>query len=230
MLKSLKFYKAYASEFAEKGLGKSLNVPIFVNNRTKSLGSFKRRNSIMDERNRTGEHSISLNLKLAQSHDELLDTIKHEVIHWFCYTEKLDFKDGDRDFELLLNQHNVSSTHFGTRGKEQSTFIQEKIINGDMTRQGVKGVKYQNQFTGDVYTLALSNHSYLTQVVGVDALAKAYKVSYEGKNVGYAVKVVTQGWVMLNLKGEMVDKLVYKTRKEAVMPTIFNHEKQGKVS
>lgn len=96
---------------------------------------------IADER-RIYHHAIHLNLSAMNDHADAVDTLKHELCHWYCYVTGRDFRDGDADFEGTLRQFGVCSSEFGDASLERSIFYQDMITGGVLKGNRIEGVKY----------------------------------------------------------------------------------------
>src|SRR5699024_306341 len=92
--------KQFAQDFAKNELGRELDIPVVEFNRMKCSGAFRYSGYILHEKTREGALDIRIKLSEETTEEELKGTIKHEVIHWYCYVSYLDYHDGDKDFEL----------------------------------------------------------------------------------------------------------------------------------
>lgn len=98
----------YANNWLKENYNMSLQIPIEINNRLRtSLGRF---HSI----NIGGHHKpikIDMNGKFIKhnTREEILLTLKHELVHYALCVMGLDYHDGDYMFENELNKHSLPS-------------------------------------------------------------------------------------------------------------------------
>lgn len=105
--------KRFANEWLLDNYNLTLDIPIEINNRlSRSLGRF------MVQVNRlTGEHKaikIDMNGKFVRHNkrDEILMTLKHELVHYAMFTLGKPYRDGDYAFEKELKRLNLTSNHY----------------------------------------------------------------------------------------------------------------------
>lgn len=113
--------EAYANKFLEKNYNTSLTIPIKISGRLTSSGGYFKYQMVDGNRVPIDIH-ISERYVASALHDgqegleAILDTLKHELIHYvLCKTGK-DFNDGDDEFESELKRLNVGAS--GTTRKD----------------------------------------------------------------------------------------------------------------
>lgn len=133
-----------AEDFLIENFDLTLDIPIRISNRmTRTFGSFVRTRNRLTGETQSKEIVISSNLYKYHGYDNMIDTLKHECIHYALYTLGRPFKDGQAYFENTLKEHGVSST--GTKkfkGKAhqyectgcKNTFRQTRRFNTDKYR------------------------------------------------------------------------------------------------
>lgn len=101
-----------AETFLAENFGLGLNVPLEINNRlTSTLGKVT-----VETNRRTREHNpirISLSGRMIKyaSRECVIDTLKHECIHYALVLKKLPFLDSDTMFIETCKSLNVSLSH-----------------------------------------------------------------------------------------------------------------------
>ena len=113
--------EAYAEKFLEKNYDTELTIPIKISGRLTSAGGYFKYQMVDGNRVPIDIH-ISERYVASALHDgqegleAILDTLKHELIHYvLCKTGK-DFNDGDDKFESELARLNVGAS--GTTRKD----------------------------------------------------------------------------------------------------------------
>lgn len=102
-----------ANEFLEKEFSLQLEVPIKVNNRlSRALGrlkSYRMRNYPYT----SYPHSIELSGKLLDyaPEDEIIDVLKHELVHYALCVLQKPYNDGDHYFESTLQRLGITNTN-----------------------------------------------------------------------------------------------------------------------
>lgn len=108
---TLQDLEKFANEFLEKEFNMSLDIPITLNGRlTRAMGRFLvMRNRRTNEARAIG---IELNKTLYEhnSMDVVLDTLKHELVHYALFSKGLPYSDGDYVFESTLKRLGVTAT------------------------------------------------------------------------------------------------------------------------
>ena len=120
---------AYSKMFLAKNYNESLTIPIKISGRlTSAAGHFKF--------TRTGgvrkpiEINISERFMASALHDgsegleAILDTLKHELVHYVLFKLEKDFSDGDYEFERELARLNI-----GASGVTNEKLVQSKKMN-----------------------------------------------------------------------------------------------------
>lgn len=104
-----------AERFLKEEYNLKLTIPIKFNNRlTTTLGRF-----IID-RNTFKAKVIEINTKMLANYteEEIIDVLKHELVHYACFKMNKPFDDGDPFFENELKRLGVNSTNaYKYRGK-----------------------------------------------------------------------------------------------------------------
>lgn len=105
---------AYAERFLADNYGFKLAIPIRRNNRLRrSLGVYKQLMPTYEP------YCIELSGELLEfgTNGAILDTLKHELIHYAVHCLGEDWRDGAEYFENELQKHGVGSTNTKTVGK-----------------------------------------------------------------------------------------------------------------
>lgn len=199
-VKSQSYYNKWAREFVEKTWGKGLNIPIVLYNRKNSgrNGFFRYGYHMLGTVKDYYPIEIKLNTANLKKHDELLDTLKHELCHWYCCVSGLDFDDGDKDFEEQLKLVGARSTHTGDN-KEQSLAIQEAVIRSTIKDTKFKIVR-QDEIKNIIdMSLALKKWDWMKVLT-------VYNVYYKDMQVGLIAKCSGNNWIDLLNNDEAVWK------------------------
>lgn len=103
----------FAKDFLKKNYQMNLEIPISMNGRLKRvLGRFRFQNK------KPLRIEMSRNFVEYSTKDEVIDVLKHELIHYALYAKGLPYKDGEAYFEGELKKHNSSPTRtFKPRGQ-----------------------------------------------------------------------------------------------------------------
>lgn len=105
---------SFAKDFLKENYNINIDIPIKINNRLKrSMGRL-----IINGMSRHPE-SIELAGFLLEygTNSVIVDTLKHELIHYACFVLGKPYRDGDAYFENELIKHNTTSTETVTVGK-----------------------------------------------------------------------------------------------------------------
>lgn len=216
--------------FGEQELGiKQHEYEFRVNNRMKSYGRF-----VVTTDRFTGHKTYRIELSVNQVKRSGRDiefvesVLKHELIHMYCYMNGMGYDDGDVDFERMLRKHNVYSTHFGSKGKSESKFIQDNVINGNI--QSVKYVavsdysEIEQYFEDNIYDgMPLPEGFIKSSIKAYDVLDK------ESQTVIGTVLKWSNDWVDWdNFKDRTDGRYTgYKTRKACTIPMLYRfHQNQ----
>ena len=102
----------------------SLNIPIEINGRlTRTLGAFYHNNT------RALKIGISkkqvIGAVLDNNLEPILDTLRHEIVHYAMYTLKKGYNDGDREFEDALAKLGIGAS--GTTSKHRIKSQKEMV-------------------------------------------------------------------------------------------------------
>lgn len=191
---TVKQLESFAKQFTLATWGMKLNIPVITYNRESNRNGFFWYNKrIM--------RPVEIKINLAsRDNSEILDTLKHELCHWYCFVSGLGFKDGDKDFEGTLLSVGASSTH--NRSKEFSKLYQEGIVNGTVNRVGFKGMKF-TQVDDRVYGVVCKDTK-LDRDSYTGHYEKGYELKYENVMLGYIFKVGNGCWVGISTKGTTI--------------------------
>ena len=94
-----------AREFLDKEFSIKLDIPIFINNRMKSMfGRFRRRNGV--------SFQIDISKEFIETHprEHVIDVLKHELVHYALFELGKPHRDGQDYFENTLKRLGISST------------------------------------------------------------------------------------------------------------------------
>lgn len=190
-IKTTKYYNEWAREFTKKIWNKELNIPIILFSRRNSsrYGFFKYSYYTCNGKIKYNPIEIKLNLSNLKTNDELIDTLKHELCHWYCCVSGLDFNDGDKDFEEQLNRIGAKSTYTG-KNMIRSLAIQKAIINGTD-----KDTKFKVVAQDDIKyiiekSIALKKWKWMK-------VSTVYNVFYKDMQVGMIAKCTGNNWIDL---------------------------------
>ena len=121
--------EAYSRMFLEKNYNESLTIPIKISGRLTSAGGyFKAR--IEKGIRKPIEINISERFIASALHDgsegleAILDTLKHELVHYVFFKLGKEFRDGDCEFESELERLNI-----GTSGTTNKKLVKSKKLN-----------------------------------------------------------------------------------------------------
>lgn len=121
--------EAYANKFLEKNYNTSLTVPIKISGRLTSTGGyFKAR--IEKGIRKPMEIQMSERFIASALHDgqegleAILDTLKHELVHYVLFKLGKEFRDGDCEFESELARLDI-----GTSGTTNKELVKSKKLN-----------------------------------------------------------------------------------------------------
>lgn len=207
IIRTINFYEEYAKEFTLKTWGQKLNIPVITNNRGKRAGAFYYR--LRPEK--TSSH-IALNFKVIDTHEEAINTLKHELCHWYCFENGLQHKDGSYDFEKKLKEVGARSTHFGYGSNERSEFVQSAVLEGTMTLKGPESMKYKKTDAGTLITkMQEKKHPFITKGFPRNYLSSPTEVYYEGEFIGYVFRYGNK-WLSLD-----TGLVCYTSRKRMAM-------------
>ena len=119
----------YSNEFLEKHYNTNLTVPIKISGRLTSTGGyFKGR--ISGGVREPIEIQLSERFIASALHDgqdgleAILDTLKHELVHYVLFKQGKDFSDGDYEFESELARLDI-----GASGSTRKELVQSKKVN-----------------------------------------------------------------------------------------------------
>lgn len=138
-----------ATSFCANEYDTGLIVKVEVNSRlSKALGRFiYRRNNLTKE---FYPSKIELSKKLLErgTHEQIIDVLKHECVHYCLFMNELPHNDGDPYFEEELRRLNISSTR--TISIKHDVHIHECSICGEQitTKRKLKHGKWQHPKCG----------------------------------------------------------------------------------
>lgn len=101
----------FANEFLRNEYDLGLEIPIKINNRlSKSLGRYIMMKSY--DTGRLRPHSIEISGKIIKydTKDFVLDTLKHELVHYALFRKGAPYNDGDTFFENELKRLGITGT------------------------------------------------------------------------------------------------------------------------
>lgn len=101
---------SYANEFLAENYNMELTVPLVINGRLKRYyGRFCYQVNRMN--GEAKELSVELNKTfiIHNSKEDVLNVLRHELIHYACFKMNKPHSDGDRYFENELKKHNTYS-------------------------------------------------------------------------------------------------------------------------
>ena len=121
--------EAYANEFLEKNYRTKLTVPIKISGRLTSTGGYFR-GGIRGGDRRPIEIQLSERFIASALHDgsegleAILDTLKHELVHYVLFKQGKKFSDGDCEFESELARLDI-----GASGATSDKLVKSKKVN-----------------------------------------------------------------------------------------------------
>lgn len=139
-MKSILYYQEWAKEFAMSIWGMEFSIPVLQmkRNTTRTYGV------IYYSRSTKKPKHIKLALHMHETHEQVLDTLKHELAHWYCLMNGLNHRDGDDDFENVLLAIGATSTHTD-HDTVFNAWEQSERLKGNLTgilyHKGVKAAK-----------------------------------------------------------------------------------------
>lgn len=100
-----------ADEFLIEEFALELEIPIRISRRmSKTFGSFAFTRSRKTGKQDAKEIVISANLIEHHPWEDVIDTLKHECVHYALFELGKPYRDGDAYFENTLRAHGISST------------------------------------------------------------------------------------------------------------------------
>lgn len=103
--------ETYAKQFLKDEFGLNLDVLIKISNRmSKTLGYFQTGTNRTTGQTRPLNITISGNLIKHYTQEEVLDTLKHECVHYALYMLGKPYRDGQAYFENTLKRLGIGST------------------------------------------------------------------------------------------------------------------------
>ena len=122
--------KKYSEEFLEKNYNTELTIPIKISGRLTSSGGYFKYRRVAGGEKEPMEIQISERFIASAIHDgqegleAILDTVKHELVHYVLCKQGRDFSDGDDDFESELARLDI-----GASGATNKKLVQSKKLN-----------------------------------------------------------------------------------------------------
>ena len=122
--------KKYSEEFLEKNYNTELTIPIKISGRLTSSGGYFKYRRVAGGEKEPMEIQISERFIASAIHDgqegleAILDTVKHELVHYVLCKQGKDFSDGDDDFESELARLDI-----GASGATNKELVQSKKLN-----------------------------------------------------------------------------------------------------
>lgn len=100
-----------AKQFLIENFNLKLNIPIRISNRmSRTLGNFRVMENTITGVKRAKDIAISGNLLKHYKTEDVVDTLKHECVHYALFMLGKPYQDGQHYFEKTLKQLGVSST------------------------------------------------------------------------------------------------------------------------
>ena len=122
--------KKYSEEFLEKNYNTELTIPIKISGRLTSTGGYFKYRRLHGNEKEPIEIQISERFIASAIHDgqegleAILDTVKHELVHYVLCKQGRDFHDGDDDFESELARLDI-----GASGATNKKLVKSKKLN-----------------------------------------------------------------------------------------------------
>ena len=122
--------KKYSEEFLEKNYNTELTIPIKISGRLTSSGGYLKYRRVAGGEKEPMVINISERFIASAIHDgqegleAILDTVKHELVHYVLCKQGKDFSDGDDDFESELARLDI-----GASGATNKELVQSKKLN-----------------------------------------------------------------------------------------------------
>lgn len=94
----------YAEDWFVDTFGYSVDIPIKINKRMKYPGRFNYRmgnNGVPNVKIEIAEYELA--------EETFADTLKHELIHYYMFSQGKEWYDGSEEFEAMLKKHNLPS-------------------------------------------------------------------------------------------------------------------------
>lgn len=136
MIKLEKQLEEYAEAFLQHEYNLDLEIPIKINGRlSRSLGRFKY--------NMNGAIVIEIAKRMVEHYtvDEILDTLKHELVHYALFKLGKPHRDGHHVFENELKKLGISSTNT-KRYKGKAHVYKCSQCNNTFTKNRRLGKRY----------------------------------------------------------------------------------------
>lgn len=122
-------------EFLDKEFGIKLDIPIFINNRMKTVfGYFRVRKGVAWQ--------IDISKEFIDTHprEHIIDVLKHELVHYACFEMKKPWGDKDKYFKDTLDRLGVCRTRtYTTLGKFHKYMCNECATSFYRKRRLAKG-------------------------------------------------------------------------------------------
>ena len=122
--------KKYSEEFLEKNYNTELTIPIKISGRLTSSGGYFKYRRVAGGEKEPMVINISERFIASAIHDgqegleAILDTVKHELVHYVLCKQGRDFSDGDDDFESELARLDI-----GASGATNKKLVKSKKPN-----------------------------------------------------------------------------------------------------
>lgn len=206
---TVKHLEKFAKQFTLDTWGMKLNIPVLTYRREGNRNGFFRYNKRFMK-------PVEIKINLASgTNSEIVDTLKHELCHWYCFVSGLNFKDGDKDFEATLNSVGACSTY--SRGSDKDKLYQQAVMNNEITRNGYKGTKF-NKVTNPLvaFEVMVAGTRFDRRYYKRD-LSSGFDTIYNGEYIGSIFKVDNGSWVAIDSNGKLypsdTEVYAYRTRK-----------------
>ena len=122
--------KKYSEEFLEKNYNTEVTIPIKISGRLTSSGGYFKYRRVAGGEKEPMVINISERFIASAIHDgqegleAILDTVKHELVHYVLCKQGRDFIDVDDDFESELARLDI-----GASGATNKKLVQSKKLN-----------------------------------------------------------------------------------------------------
>lgn len=126
-----------ADTLSQKHWKTSVSVPVEFCGRIKALGSF---------RHREPSKALKIKIKKGLEGEELIDTLLHELCHWYCFTNGLEYKDGSKDFEDELRRVGATSTGVSSRSGSE-VYYRYKVLKEPLS--SIFNIKKIEEYIGE---------------------------------------------------------------------------------
>lgn len=204
----------YLDKVCRYYFSESFKGTVRASNRFKSTnGQFSHKRPYKGDKRDLSVLEISYSLKLEKN--RLENTLKHELIHYYCFIKGLDFKDGQDTFEHGLSYVKATSTR--TNGVQALSSLVQSSSEKGRRLYGMDGITLGKP--SDLYNNIVKGTYYQGGTV------QSIAVRLNGETVGHIVRACHRlggQWDYSTL--DMIVKGKYfKTRKDAIGVVVEQH-------